>query len=87
MVRTFQGQESPDPGIPCVLISDDAGRRVHAALDQGPKKNMLRHDPIDVISLSDGGLIKATKTKWVCSSNTPIMLDLNGIGSLQKYEL
>jgi hypothetical protein len=48
---------------------------------------MLRHDPIDVISLSDGGLIKATKTKWVCSSNTPIMLDLNGIGSLQKYEL
>ena len=63
MVRTFQGQESPDPGIPCVLISDDAGRRVHAALDQGPKKNMLRHDPIDVISLSDGGLIKATKKK------------------------
>ena len=63
MVRTFQGQESPDPGIPCVLISDDAGRRVHAALDQGPEKNMLRHDPIDVISLSDGGLIKATKKR------------------------
>lgn len=44
MVRTFQGQESPDPGIPCVLISDDAGRRVHAALDQGPLYVQIRID-------------------------------------------
>ena len=32
MVRTFQGRTSPDPEIPCVLVSEDAGRRIFAAL-------------------------------------------------------
>eukprot|EP00913_Durusdinium_trenchii_P024256 g22774.t1 len=36
MVRTFQGRTSPDPEIPCVLVSEDAGRRIFAALQGGP---------------------------------------------------